>query len=90
MKLVINAKYGGFGLSKEAYEFLGLEWDRFGFASEVKRNDPRLVECVEKLGEKANGPVAELKVVQIPDDVRWVIEDYAGLEWVAEEHRVWS
>lgn len=26
MKVVINKCYGGFGLSKEAYKFLGLKW----------------------------------------------------------------
>lgn len=27
MKVVINKCYGGYGLSKKAYEFLGIEWD---------------------------------------------------------------
>jgi len=29
------------------------------------------------------------KVVEIPDDIEFVIEEYDGIEWVAEKHRVW-
>jgi hypothetical protein len=27
--------------------------------------------------------------VDIPDDVKWEIEEYDGNEWVAEVHRTW-
>lgn len=90
MKIVINSCFGGFGLSKEAYDFLGIPWDYYGHGSELERNDPKLIECVEKLGEKANGRHAELKVVEIPDDVKWYIHDYDGSEAVYEQHRSWS
>ena len=90
MKIVINTRYGGFGLSKEA---LALFNERSGavvtYDFNIKRNDPILVEIVEQLGEAANGDFAELKVVKIPDDVQWQIEDYDGNEWVAEKHRTW-
>lgn len=54
------------------------------------RSDPDLVYVVEKLGEKANGDCAELKIVEIPDGVDWEIEEYDGSEWVAEKHRTWQ
>lgn len=90
-KIVINRCFGGFGLSKEAYRFLGLEWDGYGFkySSDIERVDPKLVECVEILGPLANGRCSELKVVEIPDDVIWEISDYDGLETVEEVHRSW-
>jgi hypothetical protein len=53
------------------------------------RNDLDLVAVVEELGDKANGFSAELKVVEIPDDVDWEIANYDGMEHVAEKHRVW-
>lgn len=53
------------------------------------RNDEVLVEVVEKLGEKANGFCASLKVVEIPEGVDWYVEEYDGNEWVAEKHRTW-
>ena len=91
MKIVINTCYGGFGLSKEA---LALYNERAGTAikyeDDIKRNDLILIEIVEQLGEAANGGFAKLKVVKIPDDVQWQIEEYDGNEWVAEKHRTWN
>ena len=53
------------------------------------RADPLLVEAVEKLGKKSWGWAAELEVVEIPDGVEWEIDEYDGMEKVAEKHRVW-
>ena len=92
MKIVINSCFGGFSLSKEAYEFLGLKWDDYGYAyiDDAKRTDPDLIRCVETLGsEKASGFCAELHVIEIPDDVEWKIYDYDGIESVHEKHRSW-
>ena len=68
---------------KELNEYYWSEFD-------IKRDDPALVKTVEDLGEKANGRFAELKIVEIPDDVEWEITEYDGLEQVEEKHRVWS
>jgi hypothetical protein len=57
---------------------------------EIERNDPILVRVVQEMGEKANGRNAKLKIVDIPLDIQWTIEDYDGSEWVAEKHRTWS
>ena len=56
---------------------------------EIPRNDPALVEVVEKLGEAAYGFAANLKIVEIPEDVDWYVEENDGREWVAEKHRTW-
>ena len=53
------------------------------------RCDPVVVEIVEILGEKANGQFAKLKIVEIPEDVEFEIQEYDGLEHVAEKHRTW-
>lgn len=55
-----------------------------------KRDDPLLVQVVEELGTKANGSHAELKVVEIPADVDFIIDEYDGMESVAETHRTWG
>jgi hypothetical protein len=45
---------------------------------------------VEELGSEANGHCAELKIVQIPNDVHWQIENANGVEHVSEVHRTWN
>lgn len=55
-----------------------------------KRDDPNLVKVVEELGEKADGRCAHLKIVEIPDGVDWIIEEYDGMEHIAEVHRTWA
>jgi len=56
---------------------------------DIPRNDPALVEVVEKLGEAAYGFAANLKIVEIPEDVEWCVEENDGREWVSEKHRTW-
>ncbi len=56
----------------------------------LKRDDPALVKTVEDLKERAHGRFAQLTIVSIPEDVAWEIEEYDGIEWVAEKHRTWS
>ena len=93
-KIVINNCIGGFGLSPEALaeynrrnyglkEPVEYDWD-------IKRNDPVLVEVVEAMGSDANDRHSELKIVEVPDNIEWTIEEYDGEEWVAEVHRTWS
>jgi len=93
-KIVISTCYGGFSLSKEAL----VEYNRriYGLKApveydlDIERDDPVLVEVVESMGSDANGKFADLKVVEVPDGVKWHIQDYDGAEWVAETHRTWS
>ena len=56
----------------------------------IERTDPILIEVVEELGEAADGRCAKLKVLEIPDDVQWQIQEYDGVEWIAEQHRTWK
>ena len=90
MKVVINGCYGGYSLSDEALAYLGIPGGSH-YAYEDDRTNPKLVECVEKLGEAAShGRGSSLYVVEVPDDVKWTITDYDGVEQVEEVHRVWS
>jgi hypothetical protein len=91
-KIVINRCHGGFGLSDTAIseytKIKGIDDPHF-HCYRIDRNDTVLVQLVEELGQAANTPYSELKVVEIPVGVKWVIEEYDGLEWVAEVHRTW-
>jgi len=56
---------------------------------DLDRDDPDLITVVKKLGERANGSCAKLEIIEIPDGVKYEIEEYDGIEWVAEKHRTW-
>ena len=126
MKVAINERHGGFGLSDKALRLLRDEygwdvtgWDDGDYADPDApivdnrddemlsrfsdfsltltvydgadwRADDDLIEVIERLGDEANGDHAKLKIVEIPDDVDWQIEEYDGAEWIAETHRTWS
>lgn len=71
--------------------FLNEEKEESSFAEwEIERNDPVLIEVVEQLGDLANSRYAKLKIVEVPDDVKWYIHDYYGVEEVHECHRIFS
>lgn len=69
-------------------------WFGYGYTKEYRdgynRTDPDLVAAIEELGERANGKMAKLAVVEIPDDIEWEIDEYDGQERVVERHRSWS
>lgn len=89
-KLSGNPKWGGPTIKGDIYDD-GTKADcDYGYVYGVERHDPILVQVVEKLGKKANGSLAELSVVEVPDGVKYTIEDYDGIEHIAEEHRTWQ
>ena len=93
-KIVINKCHGGFGLT-DAAMFRYAEIKKIKDLTtlhiyDLCRDDPVLVQVVEELGEESFDRYADLKIVEIPEDVDWYIEEYDGLEHVAERHRTWS
>ena len=54
------------------------------------RTCPLLVSVVKKLKEKSWGWAAELKIVKIPADVDFEIDEYDGVERIDEYHRSWQ
>lgn len=57
---------------------------------DIPRDDPVLVQVIEEMGvDQASGRFSRLKIVEIPHNVDWVIEEYDGSEWIAERHRTW-
>lgn len=70
-------------ISNENYEKYSL------YLREEHREDPILIEVIEELGDKANGRFANLKVVEIPDDLNYVIDDYDGIETLHQDVETW-
>ena len=134
-KVILNKSYGGFEVSKEAYELYakkkGLKlfyYDRDGKTDKYRyavdkgnlfvdiftkdfgnnviisdenfekyglylnsdyREDSILIEVVEELEEKASGCCGRLVVVEIPDDLDYVIDKYDGIEILHQKVKEW-
>ncbi|NDG30988.1 hypothetical protein EB118_13085 [bacterium] len=72
-------------LNSIEYNIFGAQiWD-----VDLPRTDRDLVDCVELLGDRSWGRNAALKVVMVPDEVEWHIQEQDGREWIAEDHRTW-
>jgi hypothetical protein len=55
------------------------------------RDDPVLIRIFEQIGsERFSADYCTVKIIEIPDDVQWIICESNGYEWVAEKHRTWS
>lgn len=92
-RIAICKQHGGFGLSDLAearYKELAGITDPKWYSRTVARDDPYLIQTIRELGDKANSRFCTLKIVEVPADVDWTIEEYDGLEWVAEVHRTWD
>lgn len=70
-------------ISNEDYEKYCL------YLKDEHREDPILIEVVEELGEKASGRFGNLKVVEIPDDLEYVIDEYDGIETLHQKVKEW-
>jgi hypothetical protein len=94
-RIVINRCYGGFGLSNlAAKRYRELAWipeEELFWTYDIPRDSKILLQVIDELGvEKTSGPHAELKVVEVPEGVKWHIADYDGMEHIAEDHRQWG
>lgn len=76
-KVVINCCYGGFGLSKKAEKYLeskGID------VNTLERHNPILIQCIEELGEEADGAFAKLVIVNVQNHYK--IDEYHGFEGI--------
>ena len=76
-------KYFGEGVDTIPTDAYWTDWN-------IDRDDPLLIQVINELGEESNDKYSELKIVEIPDDIKWEIDDYDGVETIHEEHRSWS
>jgi hypothetical protein len=87
VKIVYNACYGGFSLSKKAIaryiELSGVSAEDF-YDRDVARNDPTLAQVVEELGREADGDCAKLEIYEIAAGTKYYIDEYDGMEHIIE------
>ena len=81
-------KPGEEGLDAAMRRLSGRYWETW--IRSDNRDHPLVVRVIEELGPQSWGRFSELKVVEIPEDVEYTIEEYDGLEWIAEAHRTWA
>ncbi len=79
-KVVINATYGGFGLSDAAEERLKAEGMDISDPFRVCRHDPRLVRVVEEMGAKAALSKGDALTIEEVEGDRYYITEYDGWE----------
>lgn len=93
-KVAYNACYGGFSLSRKAGQWLadrGLEdakefmedqqLARFDYRPiNIPRHHRLLIECIEAMGQEANGKCAKLRIAEVSGPYR--IDEYDGYESV--------
>ena len=94
-RIVINRCYGGFGLSNlAAKRYRELAWipeEELFWTYDIPRDSAILLQVIDELGaQESSGPHAELKVIEVPEGVKWHIGEYDGMEWIAEDHRQWG
>jgi hypothetical protein len=91
---------GNAGMNSIAYYFVrdygeflhrdDIDWDDYIYLGREHREDPILIECVEELGtERASGRFGELVVVDIPDGMDYVIDEYDGIETLHQRVEEW-
>lgn len=92
IQIVVNSCYGMFSISelaiKKYMERTNVKYKK-SLSYCIARDDPHLVAIVKELGPLADGHLAKLRIVEIPDGTDWEIEEYDGDEWVSEVHRTW-
>lgn len=85
-KVVYNACFGGFDLSKKAVDWLkerGVTLSEYDFDWNHRlRSHPLLVECVETLGEDVNVGYTKLTIAEVPVGEGYYIHEYDGNEEV--------
>lgn len=65
---------------------------RYSFVEDDRllRTNFNIIEAVETLGKEVNSDGSRLKIIEIPPEVEWQIEEYNGWEYIAEKHRTWE
>lgn len=77
-KIVINYAFGGFNLSTQALNTLGVDKHH---QYSVARDDARLVAMVEADAKATAGNCCKLAAIEIPENASdWMINEYDGAE----------
>ena len=66
------------------------DWDKhILYLNDNNREDDILIKVVEELGDEASSRFGQLVVVQIPDDLDYIIDNYDGIETLHARVETW-
>lgn len=81
-------KYFGKEISKN--DISKEDWEKhILYLNDNNGEDDILIKVVEELGDEASGRFGQLVVVQIPDDLDYVIDNYDGIETLHARVETW-
>lgn len=103
-KILVNSAFGGYTVSYDLARRAGQlgykraqkvaeTWERYSeytLQEEEDRIHPAMIAAYEQLAEEGNHEALnDLRIADVPDDAKWFIDDYDGIETIREEHRTW-
>jgi hypothetical protein len=93
VRVTLKGEYYSDGSGPSTSDVIFLSNEDFGITSDNYyewRTDKRLIKIIEKIGiERSGGYLSKLIIVDIPDDIKWEIDEYDGIETVHEQHKSW-
>ena len=58
---------------------------------DLDRANPDLIEAIETIGLKeSNDRYSEIQIFEIPNNTKWYISNYDGMETIHEVHQTWG
>ena len=71
-------------------DYPSLEKYYTNLSDKENRTNPLLIQAIEEVGEKeSSGRFGEIRIIEIPDNIEYEIDDYDGIESIHECHRSW-
>ena len=60
------------------------------FLSDIPRDDSDLIKVVKEMAGEADGDLSCLVIINVPDDKKWRVEDYDGMETIIEDGEIFG
>lgn len=82
MKLLLSNNENGFSIPKCVIDELNIDDEE-----NINRGDISLVKEMERYNRYTGKDDPDIVVVEIPDNIEYIIMEYNGYEWAAEQHQ---
>ena len=94
VEIMINARYGGFGISKEGMEEYHKRCpgtDEIDYY-DIARHDPVMIQIIKEMGAQVNDTYSHIKLKKIPSQYvrHYSIHEYDGMESVTIDYNTYK